>query len=101
MEIKKWVKEHKKELAIAAAGAVVGGALGVQIANKSNTHPKSLAKALSPITNGSDKLTMAYKTNKKVILSQTPELLNDLLSNDFVKKNLNEEVTGIAVFYKK
>lgn len=100
MEIKKWVKEHKKELAIAVTGVVVGGVLGVRINNKYNEHPKSLAKALLPITNGSNMLTIAYKPNEQVVLSRAPELLNDLLKHECVKDLLNEEITGIAVFYK-
>lgn len=104
MEIKKWVKEHKKELAIAAAGAVVGGVLGVRIANKSSRYPKNVVEVLSPVLKGSDGAAMAYRsksTATKLVMSQSPELLSDLLDHDCVKDLLNKEITGIAVFYKK
>lgn len=103
MKFKKWIKEHKKELVIMATGAVVGGVLGVRIANKTSQYPRSVVKTLLPVLKDSDGAAMAYRSNStatKLVMSQSPELLGDLLDHDCVNDLLKKEITGIAVFYK-
>lgn len=100
----KFVKEHKKEIVIAAGAAVLGGVIGYKLKGESK-----LIKDLRGFDNDleNDILKISSKSNGCITLNALGELhtldhnyLGDHLCNSPAHSPENT-VTGVAVFFKE
>ena len=99
-KVKEFVKNHKKEIALAGIAAIVGGTCGYGIHANSNTskHMEEVCKKLSPVICGSEGVRMYLPEAGAVLtVGDTVEAMEKLI--DITGPDV--ELTGIGVFLKE
>lgn len=106
-KIKEWIKEHKKELIIASVSVAAGAIGGVSLYNYSRKDVErwknevvGVYNVIFPAMKGSNGAYLGYDYTGTKTVKDCPELMKNLISDTDVCKDLDEEITGIAIFRK-
>lgn len=99
-EIKKWVKDHKKEIAIMSVSAAIGAICGVTLSTKSKLEDLKLdsLNGLREAMRGSTGYFSTINLQNQKALKDCPEIINELLET-CSEPDLG--ITGMAVFIKR